>query len=108
MAWESRNGGGRYYTRSKRVNGRVVRKYIGGGLVGELAAAWDAEKRAKRDAKREAWNAEKRELDGIDGLLDRSSNGARELVRLTLVGAGYHRHHRGEWRRRRGAKHERE
>lgn len=101
MAWETRNGRGLYYTRSKRVNGRVVREYVGTGLRGELAASEDAERRAERIDKREAWNVEKQELERIDGLLERFTEVASSATRLVFIDAGFHRHHRGEWRRRR-------
>ena len=44
MGWDK----GRYYTRSRKVRGRVVREYVGGGLPGELVARMDAEARAER------------------------------------------------------------
>lgn len=43
--WERRERGGLYYTRSKKVNGEVVRKYVGGGVLGELASQMDTLKR---------------------------------------------------------------
>ena len=47
MSWEVR-GGKKYYTRSRRVDGRVVREYVGGGIAGEYDAELDAEARARR------------------------------------------------------------
>ena len=101
MAWESRNGGGRYYTRSKRVDGRVVREYVGSGPIAELIAALDAESRRERDERRATRNARRAELESTIALLDRSWEGVLGLVRAVLVSNGYYRHHRGEWRRRR-------
>ena len=78
-----------------------MREYVGTGLIGELAAAEDAERRAERTERRDAWNAEKQELEHIDGLLGRFTEDVSYLTRMVLVDAGYYRHHRGEWRKRR-------
>jgi hypothetical protein len=56
---------GRYYTRSKKVHGRVVREYIGTGKVAERAARVDAIKRDEREAEREARRAEKAALEAL-------------------------------------------
>ncbi len=47
MGWDK----GLYYARSKREGGRVVREYVGGGLVGKVASDLDARRRAERKAK---------------------------------------------------------
>lgn len=58
MAWETRpHSSGRYYTRSRKVAGRVLRVYVGGGAKGEVAAAEDAHRRAEAQARRPAGGA---------------------------------------------------
>jgi hypothetical protein len=98
MGWDK---GGRYYTRSRREGGRVVREYLGGGAIGELAAQLDAIGWAKREADRAA-RAEREEVKALDAPLNELDGLADLLVRAALVAAGFHQHHRGNWRKRRG------
>lgn len=109
MAWETRKGSsGRYYTRSRRQHGRVVREYVGSGAVAEMLAQLDAHLReeqaqdaaiaAEEQAARDAYYAR---LFGPVDVLDAAS---RVLLRQTLTALGYHQHDRGEWRRLRGSK----
>jgi hypothetical protein len=93
---------GRYYTRSRKVNGRVVREYVGAGPVAELAAQLDALDRAQREATREARRVIDAELAEIDGPLIELNTLAEGLARAALLAAGYRRHHRGQWRKTRG------
>jgi hypothetical protein len=94
MAWETRCGRSRYYTRSRRVNGRVVREYVGGGIVGRLGAAVDAHRRAERADERAA-------LAELDALVEELDALAELVARAALIAAGYHQHARGPWRKRR-------
>jgi acyl-CoA reductase-like NAD-dependent aldehyde dehydrogenase len=80
----------------------VTKEYVGAGPIGEAAAGLDAARRAARDRERwqraaalEAQDALERPTHELDDLADR-------LAAVALILAGYHRHDRGEWRRRRG------
>jgi len=84
------------------VNGRIVREYVGTGLVAELAARLDAEEWAGRRACIEAARAERRRLDEADAQISRLCELADALSRSALLLAGYRQHDRGEWRRRHG------
>jgi len=101
MAWETRKGTGCYYTRSKRVNGRVVREYIGTGTVAQMIAMLDGQSRRERDEERAARNARRAEFGRATALVDRSWEAVLGLTRAVLVSNGYYRHHRGEWRKKR-------
>ena len=101
MGWEKRQSGAAYYTRSHRVNGRVTREYVGGGLIGELAAEMDTEERSERAAQMEAWRCEKAEIESHEKEIEEFSSNVEILARSALVAAGFHRHHRGEWRKKR-------
>jgi hypothetical protein len=96
MGWDK---GGRYYTRSRRENGRVVREYVGGGTVGQLAARMDAIVQEKREADRALLKVQRDELAALDAPLDELNELADLLVRAAQLAAGFRRHNRGEWRR---------
>ena len=99
MGWEVR-GRCRFYTRSKKVAGRVVREYVGTGAVAEIAAAADALRRADRRAASEARRAEQdRWREALAPLLE-LSRVADLMARAALLAGGYHRHAR-TWRKRR-------
>jgi len=104
MGWESRQRGSLYYTRSRKENGRVVREYVGGGVLGQIAALEDEHERRRREEQEAFWKEEQRDLDALQGLVDELSEASDLLVRATLLASGYRQHNRGEWRLRREPK----
>ncbi len=98
MAWDKT---GLYYSRSRKVNGRVVREYVGSGRVAELAAQLDAIAREKREARRAEARARRAEVDALDAPLDALNDLAELVASAALVAAGFRQHKRGEWRKRR-------
>ena len=103
MAWEKRERGGRYYTRSRRSpeDGRVLREYVGSGPLAEIAAEADRTNRKLEEAKREREKEELERLEALAAPVLELSEAAEILVHAHLIAAGYHRH-KGEYRRARG------
>jgi len=101
MAWEKRKRGGAYYTRSRKVDGRMVREYVGAGIRGEIAARMDAKERQRREEEAAAWREEQERLEELAGLVDELCEAVETVARATLLAAGFRQHKRGEWRRRR-------
>jgi hypothetical protein len=102
--WERRERGGLYYTRSRKEGGRVVREYIGGGVLGETAALEDEYERRQREVEAALEKEERERLEGIMAPIDEVCEAAEVLARAALVAARYRRHNRGEWRKSRGRK----
>ena len=96
MSWERRKRGRRYYTRTRRREGRVVREYLGNGPAAEKAAAEDA----KAQAEREAWRRTKQETAAVESTVSVYVQKCEELLEAAMLTAGRH-YHRGEWRRKR-------
>ena len=104
MAWETRKRGTRYYTRSLRVAGQVVRQYVGCGELGALAERCDGKARARREGSRRRMRDLHQELMRTGRAVEEEFRQIERVLRAALEAAGYHRHARGEWRRQRGRK----
>jgi hypothetical protein len=105
MTWETRPNGLRYYTRTHRVNGRVVRVYIGGGAKGNAACIIDFARRQLFEAQRRQ-QAHKRarianEMRRFETDLLLLDSLTHAIARAELEAAGFHQHARGQWRKRR-------
>jgi hypothetical protein len=97
MGWEQR-GSHWYYIRRYRVNGRKVRRSCGRGLAAIQVAAIDAERRARKEQDR----AFRRELEALDNDVLTFIKLVDRLLQAHFLLAGYHQHHRSEWRKRYG------
>ena len=105
MAWETRRGRP-YYYRSRREGERVVKEYLGGGPVAEAKATLEQIDRERRQEAREQGQADREGLDALDQEIAALYEDVETALRATLAACGYHRHQRGEWRKRREQKDE--
>ncbi len=100
MPWDKRG----YYYRKKRIGSRVVSEYIGRGFMANLEAGQDQTERDARAYERRELQAQRAK----DAQLEAGIIAADELISAAmnqaLEAAGYHRHARGQWRKRRETK----
>jgi hypothetical protein len=100
MPWKIINGKS-YYYRNVRKGGKVHSEYIGSGSVAERAYEIDRRVKRARDEDASAWRVEREAIEAADKIQAATFDAVEVMVRLTLELAGFHRHKRGEWRRRR-------
>ena len=96
MAWERG-----YYYRVRRVNGHVVREYVGNGRVAQIIAELDDVEREQRRRAVLKECAEIAKLDALDADIAALVEITDLVADAALVAAGYYQHKRGEWRKRR-------
>jgi len=84
------HGKRKFYYRGKRVNGRFVKEYVASGAEAEAAAKRDQAERAQRV-----------ELNRIGVILDALRIVIDVMIEDQMIAAGYHRHDRGRWRKKR-------
>jgi hypothetical protein len=95
MPWE-----GPYYTRWRKVHGKVTRDYYGSGPVAHLAAQAFEQLRQKHRAVLALRRQQRAELLELQAQVSQVDRIAEQAAREELEAAGYHQHHQGEWRRR--------
>src|SRR5687767_5691572 len=103
MGWKRINGID-YYYRSVRSGGQVRSEYFGGGETAGLIASMDAVEREEKAARRRDERAERERGEEEDRRLGEWFDGIEAATHAILTAAGYHRHNRGEWRRKRDAR----
>ena len=82
----------------------MVREYVGGGILGHLAALQDAQERRRREEEATLWKEERERLEALVAPVEDLCEAAEILYRAALLSAGFRRHQRGEWRRKREPK----
>ncbi len=87
MGWERRGDVDCLY-HTRRVDGRVVKDYLGCGHVAQLAADLIAEARDRRTALVQARKAEQARLDDLDGAVDRLDRACELMTEATLAAGG--------------------
>ncbi|HVK10512.1 MAG TPA: hypothetical protein VM597_17220 [Gemmataceae bacterium] len=95
---------GRYYYRSVPVNGRPRRQNVGPGLLGQLACQLDNAARERKALSIAHIRLARADAEAIDDDLLAIEDLADAVARAALVAAGFRRHKRGEWRRKREGK----
>lgn len=100
MPWETRHGSCRYFYVLTRRNSRTARRYVGKGPTARIAEELEERIRRERQRAKDAWAAERRQIEAADQQLHTFRKGVQAFVETTLVVAGFHQH-RGDWRQRR-------
>ena len=95
MAWENRKGRV-YYYRGRRVDGRLVKKYYGKGILAEMIAG----QVEAGHAQRAAWQARKRREQAVEARVRQFDSMCDTMLHAAMATAGIF-YHRGEWRRKR-------
>jgi hypothetical protein len=101
MSWESRKRGSKYYTRSRRVDGRVTRTYIGTGPAAELIASLDELKRLEKEEEELHFKEELERFEEAVVFLNGLEEAAKIMTTAHLLAAGAHRY-KGTWRFKHG------
>jgi hypothetical protein len=98
MSWEQRGESRYYYQVTRDPTGRLVKTYIGTGILADQIATVDAWQRMRRQQALQAW----RTFETFDRAITQFTTTVERLAAGHLIMQGYYRHKRAShWRKRR-------
>ena len=100
MSWEYR-GSNRYFTRTRRQNGRVIREYVGTGQLADIAAYQDHMRSAARRERSVQDRMRLSEIKAAKALLKKVRKQVWSQFLKAMSDFGFHLHARSTWRKRR-------
>jgi len=103
MGWETRRNQ-RYYYYKQRLNGKVVSTYMGRGTAAELADGMGILTTDAMDVDRWERRQQRDNCKAQDAAEQTAFDTVETVFQQAMTDAGYHRHKRGEWRKRREQK----
>ena len=98
MSWETR-GNKQYYYRRRKVDGRVIGEYVGGGLIGVFVEQADDERRQEATEKRQAWQDTVEADKELDAMLDEVTEAVNAYAGALMLATGHYQHKR-QWRKK--------
>lgn len=101
LSWDVKESGLAYFYRSRRVNGKPVKVYVGRGHKGVEAEHQDQERRLKQQRDQQYWETKLSQAEQAARHTAESASLVTLLHRALLINAGYYLHKGYEWRRRR-------
>ena len=100
MAWVT-SYNRRYFYRSRRTGGKLIREYLGFGEAAEAAAAEIEQRRQEQLHARETAALERQRHAAAAESLGELCGIADLVMRAVLIGEGFHQRPGGPWRRKR-------
>jgi hypothetical protein len=93
-----------YYYRKGRVGDRVRSEYVIGGRDEVVTLFREADRMIAQKAELEwlEWAVDAEAADTLNRFMQAHFDAVEAVAREAIEAAGYHRHKRGEWRKRRG------
>ena len=101
MGWERRQRGGAYYVMKTRYGSMVVSHYVGKGETAQAIAYCEAGRQVEKAYHAALWCEERAGWEEVQNALSGFCEAVLTLFTHQMEAAGYHRHNRGKWRRRR-------